>query len=215
MRLSSNTTPGPILLLARHGKTKSNTDKNTKVRGWHDLPLTKEGQFEVQLFAYRIAPFEPKAIYHSDFLRDSQTAHIVAQKLGISDVVPDYDARTWDTGLLSGQSEEEAEPVIKAIYQNPWQKAPGGSESLSDFFSRSWSFLEKKMDLAAKVPEMRPILVVTHGRNIATAHSYITGSLMGEGLMPKPGGFAVISVEPDQSLSIDIPGEKETILRDV
>lgn len=210
-----NATPGPILILSRHGKTKGNTDKATKVRGWHDVPLTEEGKFEVQLFSYRIKPYGPKAIYHSDFIRDSQTAHILAEKLGISDVSADYDARTWDTGLLSGQSEDEAEPVIASIYKNPWLKAPGGSESLSDFFSRSWSFLEKKMDLAAKVPEMRPILIVTHGRNLATAHSYITNSLMEQGLMPKPGGFAVVSVEPDQTLSITIPGESETILRDV
>ena len=215
MRFSLDAEPGPILLLMRHGKTKDNTDKDTKVRGWKDLPLSKEGEFEVQLFSYRLMPYAPKAIYHSDFLRDSQTAHILAGTLGISDVSPDYNARTWDTGLLSGQPEEDAEPVIAEIYKNPWQKAPGGSESLSDFFSRSWSFLEKKMDLAAKVPEMRPILVVTHGRNLATAHSYITSSSMEQGLMPKPGGFAVISIEPDRSLSIDIPGEKETILRDV
>lgn len=210
-----HTQPGPLLILARHGKTKGNTDKNTKVRGWDDMPLTKEGQFEVQLFAYRIKPYEPKSIYHSDFLRDSETAHIMAEKLGVSDVSADFDARTWDTGLLSGKPEEEAAPVIASIYKSPWEKAPGGSESLQAFWNRAWSFLEKKMDLAAKVPEMRPVLVVTHGRNLATAHSYITGTPMEEGLMPTPGGFAVISVEPDKTLSMAIYGESEPILRDV
>lgn len=215
MKFSLEAEPGPLVILMRHGITQGNLGKTKKVRGWDDIPLAAEGRFSVQLFAYRMKPYEPKAIFHSDFLRDSQTAHILAEKLGIANVEADFDARTWDTGQLSGKPEPEAQPIIASIYQNPSQKAPGGSESLSFFFDRAWDFIRRKMDLAAKVPEMRPLVIVCHGRNIATAHSYITGTPMEQGRMPFAGGFAVISVEPDKTLSLSIQGESEPILRDV
>ena len=185
------------------------------IRGWKDDPLDKEGRFEAQIFAYKLKPYNPKTIYHSDFMRDTETAHIYAEKLGITDLNPDYDIRTWDTGDLSGKPEEEAEPIIADIYDNPWKTAPGGRESLNAFASRWWNLLEEILHMAGKLDEYRPPLIVTHGRNVATAYSYINGLTMKEGKMPEAGGFAVISVEPDTSLNIEIKGTAENILRDI
>ena len=215
MRFSLNAKPGTIAILARHGRTRDNSPNRPKVRGWKDEPISKQGKFEVQLHAYKLRQHEPKVIYHSDFMRDSETAHILANELGISDISADYDARTWDTGNLSGMDESEAEPVIREIYRNPYQTAPGGSESMSDFYSRWWEFLQNKLDMASKIEFMRPPLIVTHGRNIATAWSYIKGVPMENGMMPEPAGFAIISVTPNRELEIEIPGEKENILHDV
>lgn len=169
---------------------------------------------EVELAARKLAPYNLQFLYSSDFMRDTETKFILASRLGISGLDTEYDARTWDTGMFSGRPESEVNPAILEIYKQPWNSAPGGSESMNDFASRWTSFLDAKMNLAAQVESFRPLGIITHGRNIAMTESYLTGRNTWECDMPMPAGHALISIGDDCSINFEIVDPKESVAID-
>lgn len=202
------------MLLVRHGATGLNNPSNPTVRGWEDVELSGEGQASIRRLAGELRQYNPQYIVSSDFTRDASTAHILASRLGISNMETDYDARTWDVGAFSGQLESEANPAIHNLYNRSWETPPGSSESFDGFSKRWQQFLDRKMDLAT-IDGMRPIIVVTHGRNLALTDSYLNFKTPKDGMMPYAGGYGVISVAPDRSLQYQIQGESEGVCQDV
>jgi broad specificity phosphatase PhoE len=198
----------------RHGSTRANQGVPV-IRAWKDYPLDDKGKVEVQLTAQKLKPYKPGFIISSDLTRDTQTGMIVADILGQPNRDVDFDARTWDMGTFEGQSLKEVNPAVNQLFKHPWEKPPGSSESLNDFSKRWLDLLDRKMYLAANVEEMRPGLIVTHGKNIAMAQSYIDGIMPEDAVMPKPAGFAVISVADDRSLQIEMMGKTENVIEDV
>lgn len=202
------------MVLMRHGATHHNVPSNPLVRGWHDDPLTDEGRTQVHLALDGLRKLAPKIAYSSDFMRDTETAGIVAEALNLP-METDYDARTWDVGVFSGKPEAEVNEAIASLYKQPWETPPGSSESFNGFAKRWLDFLELKMEMASKVDATRPPLIVTHGRNIGLAHSYIDFLNPWEADMPLPAGIATISVEDDRTLSFRFLGEAEPVPVDV
>ncbi len=206
--------PGLLLILIRHGATQLNDPAAPRVRGWDDTELSDSGKLEVQMAAEKLKQYDLKQLYHSDFMRDSQTAQIIGNKLNIN-ADTEWDARTWDTGLFSGQLESVANPAIFEIYKRPWQSAPGGSESMNEFLARWQRLLDSKIDLASRVPVLRPLGIVSHGRPIAATDSYVNDKPLLEGYMPYPAGFALLSVGLDRKLNFEIVPPQEPITQDV
>jgi broad specificity phosphatase PhoE len=202
-----------LIVLIRHASTEGNDPKKPRVRGWMDNELTPKGRVEAQLAGIKLRKYDLQYLFHSDFMRDNQTSHIIANQLNLSAMESDFDARTWDTGDFSGQPEEDVNPAIIEIYKKPWQSAPGGSESFNGFEQRWFDFLDKKMDFAANV--VRPVGITTHGRNIAITESYINDVPPLECQMPLAAGFATISVNPDRSLIMEFPTPTEPVIKDV
>lgn len=202
------------MLLVRHGATVLNNPSNPIVRGWEDAELAKDGENAVRQLAGELRQYNPQYIVSSDFTRDSSTAHILASRLGITNLETDYDARTWDVGSYSGKLESEVNPAIENLYDRSWETPPGSSESFDGFSKRWQQFLDRKMDLAT-IEGMRPIIVVTHGRNLALTDSYLNFKTAKDGMMPYAGGYGVISVAPDRSLQFQIQGESECVCTDV
>jgi broad specificity phosphatase PhoE len=207
--------PGVLIILMRHGKTTGNNPSNPQVRGWKDAVLTSEGRMDVQLTAQKLRKYDPQWIVSSDFMRDTETAQIVATQLNINNIETNWQCRTWDTGAFSGQPETEVNPQILEIYKHPWESAPGGFESMNEFMARWQAFLDSQMDLAANVECMRPGIVVTHGRNIAATDAYLNGKNTWEADMPNPAGFACVEVDEVGYLSLRFVGAKEPVATDV
>ena len=67
----------------------------------------------------------------------------------------------------------------------------------------------------ATIDMYRPILLVTHGKNIAYTKTYIDGGNAWESVMPKPAGYAILRIELDKSLSIEIVPPFENVIEDV
>lgn len=207
-----NAKPGVLAILMRHGKTALNDPSKPKVRGWADVPLSAEGKIAAQMTANKIRFYNPKYVYHSDFMRDEQTAHEVARVLNLP-TEADFDARTWDVGIYSGKTEDVANPPLIELYRRAWEAPPGSSESFNEFSARWIRFLENKLDFAANVA--RPIIIVTHGRNTALTDSHINGKMPLDGYMPFPAGIGVIRVEDDGLLTYNYPEETEPVIQDV
>lgn len=207
--------PGVLVILMRHGKTSGNNPSNPQVRGWKDSELTPEGRMDVQLTAQKLRKYNPQWIVSSDFMRDTETAQIIATQLNITNVETRWNCRTWDTGDFSGQPESEVNSQIQEIYKHPWEAAPGGSESMNDFMERWQGFLDSQLDLAGNVEAMRPGILVTHGRNIAATDAYLNGVNTWEADMPVPAGFACVEVDDTGYLSLRFVGAKEPVATDV
>lgn len=213
MRYHLQTNPGVLAILVRHGATELNNGAK-KVRGWEDVELSKAGENEVRRTAQELRQYDPQYIVSSDFTRDASTAQLIASQLNISNIETDFNARTWDVGSFSGQPESEVNPAIEQLYGRSWETPPGSSESF-DGFSRRWQqFLDSKMDFAT-IEGMRPIIIVTHGRNLALTDSYLNFKTPRDGMMPFAGGYGLISVTPDRSLDYQIQGESECVCQDV
>jgi len=214
-KYSMQADPGPLVILMRHGSTRANEGGEPVIRAWKDYQLDDKGKIGAQLTARKLADYKPGLIVSSDLMRDTETAHIVSAVLGQPNLETDFGARTWDMGNFEGQPLKEANPAIEEFYKHPWEKPPGSSESFNDFSARWQSFLDRKMYLAANVAEMRPVLIVTHGKNLALSQSYIDGILPEKAEMPLPAGYAVISVSEDRSLEIEMMGKTENVIEDV
>jgi len=206
--------PGVFIILARHGSTEANDASTPRVRGWKDFQLDDTGRIEAQMLGYKVKPYGPKKIVSSDFDRDSQTANIVANIVITNNVETDYDLRTWDVGSFSEQPLKDVNPAIASIYRNPWMKPPGSNESFNDFSARFIGAFERYIKLAS-IDIYRPLMLITHGKNIALAKTYIDGGNEWESIMPKPAGCAIVSVGLDRGLYIDIIPPIENVIEDV
>lgn len=70
--------------IARHGKTLMNS--LDRVQGWCDSPLTQEGVEVAEYLGLGLQDIDFEAVYTSDLRRTRQTAEIVLQKQGQSDL---------------------------------------------------------------------------------------------------------------------------------
>jgi broad specificity phosphatase PhoE len=198
----------------RHGKTALNNPSNPIVRGWKDEQLSPAGQVGIQATASKLKPYKPQYIISSDFMRDTQSAHILAGRLGISGVETDFNARTWDVGEYSGKPESEVNAAIQGFYRRSWDVPPGSSESFDDFSRRWLDFVDRRLSFA-DIEGMRPLVIVTHGRNIALCDSYFNHKMPQDGMMPLPAGCGILAVNPDTSLNFTISDESEPVAADV
>jgi broad specificity phosphatase PhoE len=202
------------VILARHGRTAAN-EGTPVIRAWKDYQLDPAHKVDIQLTGNKLKDYKPGYIVSSDLMRDTETASILADMMNLANRETDFDARTWDMGLFEGQPLGDVNGAIEALMQRPWELPPGSSETYNDFSARWIKFLDRKMYLAANVAEMRPAVIVTHGKNIAAAQSYIDGIFPEKAMMPVPAGYAVISVGEDRSLGIEMYGETEPVIEDV
>lgn len=207
-------TPGVLIILVRHGSTELNSAAKTIVRGWKDTELDNKGRLAVQLTAQKLRKFNAQHIISSDFTRDTQTKFLLAAALGISNLDVDYDARTWDVGAFSGQPEEEVQPAINELYRRTNERPPGSQESFDEFSERWFRLLDKKIEEARNISAMRPIIITTHGRNIALTDSKYNFKLPIEGRMPFPAGYALLSIGDDSLIQFDIAPPDECVCED-
>jgi broad specificity phosphatase PhoE len=207
-----NAKPGVLAILLRHASTADNGGAKV-VRGWKDQELTPNGRIEAQLVADKLAQYKPAKVFHSDFMRDSETAFIVAKKLNLP-TEADFNLRTWDVGDYSGKPEEEVNPAIMRLYRQPWERPPGSTESFNEFSARFLNYLEDRLRDAATVETYRPPVIVSHGRNCALAQSHIEFLLPWEARMPMPAQFMLVKVNQDRTLAIEFVGKSELVIQD-
>jgi broad specificity phosphatase PhoE len=195
----------------RHGRTALN--KTGRLRAWEDVPLNDEGKADAYNAAIKLKFYKPKMVYSSDLGRDTETAFIIAEMCGNLPYETDFALRTADVGTLSGMKEDQTRDRILQWYQNPSEPAPSG-ESFNQFVRRFWRYYEQKLELA-QVAAFRPSVFVCHGRNIAYLDSSYRGVPPEDGIMPFPGGVAVVRSNQDGLDSLEFITETEPVLQDV
>ena len=152
----------------RHGETLWN--REGRLLGWTDLPLTPEGEAQARALK-GLLPSLPA--YSSDLVRARRTAELAGFRPEATRAL-----REIHFGALEGAPWEALEPAYKEALLRFQGFHPPGGESLDDFQERVFRFLE---GLKA------PALLFTHGGVVRAA----LRALGEDGLVP-PGSVLVV-----------------------
>ena len=152
----------------RHGETLWN--REGKLLGWTDLPLTPEGEAQARALKGLLPPLPA---FSSDLVRARRTAELAGFRPEAT-----WALREIHFGALEGAPWEALEPAYKEALLRFQGFHPPGGESLEDFQERVFRFLE---GLKA------PALLFTHG-GVVRAALRAVGE---DGLVP-PGSVLVV-----------------------
>ena len=173
--MSIPTPPRPQLtrlILIRHGESTWNRER--RIQGQLDPPLSDLGRAQAQGVAKRFAGRKIEALYTSDLLRASQTAAPIAAALGIS-ATPVPELREIFLGEWEGvQTEDLAARFPEAwdawTREPSWDLVPGG-EGAATFEQR----VETEVRRLLERHPSGDVIVVTHGGVIQVALHYVVG----------------------------------------
>ncbi len=160
--MSEQPAPGAILL-ARHGETNDNREP-IRVQGFRDTPLNDTGRRQAATLAERVADMGIVSIWASDLSRATETAEIVAARVGL-EVRLDPRLREAHRGRWEGYRFVDIARSDPAGYA-AWLRAG------DDFrFPGGESLREQQVRVAATVEDARstgqlPALLVCHGGSI-------------------------------------------------
>ncbi|HEY1316529.1 MAG TPA: histidine phosphatase family protein [Gaiella sp.] len=179
--------PTTRILLARHGETEWN--RLGRWQGHADPPLNETGRSQATALAEQLQGDGIAAVYSSDLRRASETARIVAERLGL-DVTEERALREIDVGSWSGLTRDE----VRERYPDGFARWLSG-EIGHDGETRE--ALEKRVvDAVERIAAAHPdehVLVVTHGGVVRALRRHAAGD-PGESL-ENAGTFAVALVE--------------------
>ena len=146
--------------IIRHGMTALNSEHGgeDRIRGWRNVPLTKEGHAEAGKLANKLRNTDIDVIYHSSLDRAADTAKAIAKTTGAKLVALD-ELKPWNVGEYTGEHTKVAHPILaKFCCDTPDKSVPGG-ESFTSFKDRVFKGLRKVATGGFKHPA-----VVTHHR---------------------------------------------------
>jgi probable phosphoglycerate mutase len=165
----------PAVLLVRHGQSTWNAEH--RWAGHADPPLSPHGRDGAAALARRLAGCGLTTAVASDLRRASETAAIVAGRLGLGGVRIDPRLREWRcpawSGLTSPEIEERFPGMLERWRQGDLSAMPAGSEPWGSFVGRVVPALEA--------------LAAEDGRRLVVAHAGVLRAVASVcGLGPAP-----------------------------
>ena len=144
------------LWIIRHGMTALNSEAggDDRIRGWRDVPLTKEGRAEAEKLAQHLKNSDIDALYHSPLSRAVDTAKLIAKTTGAKLIALD-ELKPWNVGDYTGESSSKAHPILAKFCCDTPEKAVPGGESFNTFVARVF----KGLRIAANGGYKHPALV--------------------------------------------------------
>jgi probable phosphoglycerate mutase len=145
-----------VIVFARHGQTAPNRDR--KLLGRADPPLTEEGRAQVERLAGAVAALAPTAVFTSPLARARETAAAIAGRCGLPVVVDELlvevDYGEWEG---AGLGDFDADQLRR--WRTDEAFTPPGGESLADVTARAAAFCERELDdrLVVAVSHVSPI----------------------------------------------------------
>lgn len=167
-------------MLVRHGQSTWNREH--RIQGQLDPPLSPEGLRQAELLARRLASRQFAGFYASDLKRAFETAEAIGAVVGMRPV-PESSLREiflgeWE-GLTTSEIAERFPEAWAAWVDHPdWDVVPGG-EGAAFFDTRVAAAID---DIVRKHPA-GDVLLVTHGGVIQVALHRIVGRAS-RGLFP-------------------------------
>ena len=153
------------LYIIRHGETKLNA--NSIIIGWQDIELTNKGKKTAKKIASFLKNKKIDKIVSSNLKRAKETASIIAQEIGITDIKISQKLNEIKYGELEGERKALIRKKIPKYHNNIYFKNPKG-ESFKDLEKR---IIKKIKELEGKKEN---ILIVTHAGCMRVIYSYYT-----------------------------------------
>lgn len=166
--------PSRVLFLARHGETAWNLEQ--RWQGQTDVELNDAGRAQARALAARLKEHQIRCIVASDLARARETAEIVAQGLGIDDVLLDQGLRERGYGIFEGLTRSECEaqhPDEWARYMADHRHTPAGAELDAAVAARMQAAMSRAGGLSHAFGGA--VLVVGHGGSIRALIAAATG----------------------------------------
>ena len=157
------------ILLARHGETDWN--RVGRWQGHADPPLNDTGRRQAAQLADRLAEQPISAVYASDLRRASETARIVADRLGL-ELHEDAGLREIDVGSWSGLTRAEVEERFPEGFLR-WRAGEIGHDGES-----TEQLTERVVAAVERIAHAHPgqtVLAVTHGGAIRAVRRHAAG----------------------------------------
>lgn len=143
--------------ICRHGQTENN--KNQRLSGWIDTPLTGEGVENAKASAEKLRGLKIDKIVSSDLGRAFVTSYLIARELGITtEIERTASLREVNYGELANLSYARA--TAEAYPLNTVDYIPPGGESLGQMQQR---VLEGVETISSANPDKTVLLVAHHG----------------------------------------------------
>jgi len=168
-------------LLVRHGETDWNRDR--RFQGHADPPLNETGREQARTLAAELAGEKVDAVYTSDLARASETAEIVARRLGVP-VVADTALREIDVGEWQGLTWQEIEARFPDGVRN-WHERGHGWEGGETYDALGERVVRALRRIGAEHPAGR-ILVVGHGGTVRSVRALIEGRTVAQSRLESP-----------------------------
>ena len=157
--------------ICRHGETENN--RNGRLSGWIDTPLTEEGIRNAASSAGKIKNIDFDQIISSDMGRAFITAYLISRDLNYtSPIQRSKDLREVNYGELANMP-YASYPLVTPL-ENADFVAPGG-ESLAQMQQRVLKYLER---ISSKNPH-KTILLVAHDGTINAIHAQFANENIG------------------------------------
>lgn len=169
-------------MLIRHGATKMNNDDVSvdRIRGWRDIPLSKDGEEEAHKLGEKIKKNPPDVIVSSDLKRAADTANIISDISGVPVEQYTKNFRPWNVGKYAGTTTQDSIPILaKYATEKPAEKLPDG-ESFDDFAARFFGGVAKVL---AKYDGL--VAIVTHHRGERLLKAWIKNGCPDDGEIDK------------------------------
>ncbi|TME69666.1 MAG: histidine phosphatase family protein [Chloroflexi bacterium] len=170
----------PRLVLIRHGQSTWNREH--RIQGQLDPPLSEDGRRQAELLAARLARRTFAAHFASDLKRAFETAEIIGAAVGMRPV-PEAALREIYLGEWEGLRTDEIaarypEAWARWVEEPDWNIVPGG-EREAEFDAR----VGQAIDQILAQHSRGDVLVVTHGGVIQVALHRVVGK-PSRGLFP-------------------------------
>jgi probable phosphoglycerate mutase len=179
------------LWLVRHGESSWNAQH--LVQGHADWPtLTSRGLRQAHCLGRQLSSCGISALYSSDLRRATQTAAIVADRVGV-EVRTDPRLRERGYGVLEGCPAAALTTAVTGLSGDRIADVdvrPVGGESLRDLFARACSFLDWLSDEHASTGRRAThLVIVAHGGMVRALRSCVLGvPIAGTTWDPVPNG---------------------------
>lgn len=160
------------VVFLRHGETEWNLQNRTQ--GHLDSPLTERGVTQAREAVEKLKDHRFDVIVTSHLGRARETAKIIAEQLGISEIITDSALLERNLGILQGNIADESKIKFPYLFKDEIlihdAKIPDG-ELLEDFLARASKAIDNLKELSRK----KNVLVVTHDGMLNAITSHIKG----------------------------------------
>lgn len=148
------------IFLVRHGQDEDNA--NGILNGKRDNPLTDLGRQQAKAVAEKLKNNNIQIIYSSPLKRAYETARIIAQELGVDEVIVDEHLTEREFGIYTGKPVADITKMTKNVLVGDkvtYFLDGDGTEDFPALLKRGEKILE---EIRERHPNER-VLIVTHG----------------------------------------------------
>jgi probable phosphoglycerate mutase len=173
MAMTSKKSTITTILLVRHGQDEDNAEY--RINGRRDCPLTDLGRTQAKATGESLRGNHIDCIYSSPLKRAFETATIISQILGISQVNVDGDLIERDYGILTGRPPSEIRTVAKEIRESNNFRYILESEGIEPY-PELWRRAGAALSRIQARHEGQTVLIVAHNEIMKMIRSNFEGT---------------------------------------